>query len=201
MSVPQNQKIVSNDARPSREEAEEAVRTLLRWAGENPNRPGLLETPNRVVKAYEEFFSGYHLDASKELTKTFDDIKNFDDMVLVKDIAFVSHCEHHIVPIIGKAHVAYWPTDKVVGISKLARVVDVYAKRLTSQENMTKAICDVINQTLSPKGTCVYVEADHQCMSIRGVNKPTSATVTTVSSGIFQEDPNVMDRFLRMIGR
>lgn len=186
------------EPRPSREEAEKAVETLLRWAGENPARPGLKETPARVVRAYEEYFAGYTQCAQQELAKTFEDIKGFDDMVLVKDIEFVSHCEHHIAAIIGKAHVAYWPDEKVVGISKLARVVDIYARRLISQENMTRSIVEAIEEALQPKGVAVLVEADHQCMSIRGVNKPGSSTVTTTFSGIFQHDASVRERFLAM---
>lgn len=186
------------EPRPSREEAEKAVETLLRWAGENPARPGLKETPARVVRAYEEYFAGYNLCAQEELAKTFEDIKGFNDMVLVKDIEFVSHCEHHIAAIIGKAHVAYWPDEKVVGISKLARVVDIYARRLISQENMTRNIVEAIEEALQPKGVAVLIDADHQCMSIRGINKPGSSTVTTTFSGIFQHDPSVRDRFLAM---
>ncbi|MEM7680116.1 MAG: GTP cyclohydrolase I FolE [Pseudomonadota bacterium] len=189
----------SNDARPSREEAEAAVETLLRYIGENPERPGLVETPARVIRAYDEFFEGYNLDAAKELSKTFDDIKDFDDMVIVKDIEFVSHCEHHMVTIMGKAHVAYWPDEKVVGISKLARVVDIFARRLVSQENMTSMIVDTIDKTLSPKGVAVMIEADHQCMSIRGVHKPGSSTVTSKFAGIFKENTTERDRFLKLI--
>ncbi|MFN3700648.1 MAG: GTP cyclohydrolase I FolE [Alphaproteobacteria bacterium] len=185
--------------RPSRAEAEEAVRTLLRWAGEDPNREGVIETPARVAKAYEEFFSGYALDARKELSKTFEDIQGFDDIVLVKDIDFVSHCEHHMVPIIGKAHVAYWPNEKVVGISKLARIVDIFAKRLVSQEKMTKQIVDVIDEALSPKGAAVMIDANHQCMSIRGVNKAGSSTTTMMFSGILKTDAAQQRRFLDMI--
>lgn len=187
--------------RPSRAEAEKAVEILLRWAGEDPSRAGLIETPARVVRAYEEFFAGYAMDPSDELSKTFEDIKGFDDIVVVKDIEFVSHCEHHIAPIIGKAHVAYWPNEKIVGISKLARVVDIFAKRLVSQENMTGHIVKCIDQALSPKGTAVFIEADHQCMSIRGVNKPGSSTVTTTFSGIFKTDAEARERFLAMIGK
>lgn len=187
--------------RPSRKEAEKAVETLLRYIGEDPQRGGLLETPARVVRAYDEFFAGYEMDAAKELSKTFDDIEDFDDMVIVKDIDFVSHCEHHMVTINGRAHVAYWPTEKVVGISKLARVVDIFAKRLVSQENMTKNIVETIDETLSPRGVAVMIEADHQCMSIRGVNKPGSSTVTSKFSGIFKDDQNVRDRFLKLIER
>jgi len=184
--------------RPSREEAEKAVETLLRWAGEDPEREGLIETPARVVRAYEEFFSGYDKNAEEELSKTFEDIQGFDDFVLVKEIDFVSHCEHHMVPIIGKAHVAYWPDAKVVGISKLARVVDIFAKRMVSQENLTKQIVNCIDNALKPKGVAVMIDADHQCMSIRGVNKPGSSTITSTFSGIFKEDQHVRERFLRL---
>ncbi|HBR68850.1 MAG TPA: GTP cyclohydrolase I FolE [Rhodospirillaceae bacterium] len=188
-----------NDRMPSREDAERAVQTLIRWAGDDPEREGLKETPARVVRAYEEFFAGYNQCAKTELLKTFEDIKGFDDIVIVKDIDFVSHCEHHMVPIIGKAHVAYWPDEKVVGISKLARIVDVFAKRLVSQETMTQSIVSTIDEALKPKGTAVMIEANHQCMSIRGVNKGNSATVTTTFTGIFREDRDVQRRFLDLI--
>lgn len=188
-----------SDSKPSREEAEEAVRTLLRWAGEDPAREGLLDTPKRVTKAYEEFFKGYQLDAHKELSKTFEDIQGFDDLVLVKDIEFVSHCEHHMVPIIGKAHVAYWPDEKIVGISKLARIVDIYAKRLVSQETMTKQIVQTIDDALKPRGSAVMIDANHQCMSIRGVNKLHSSTTTSMFTGVFKEDRDVRNRFMEMI--
>ncbi|MGQ0527358.1 MAG: GTP cyclohydrolase I FolE [Alphaproteobacteria bacterium] len=184
--------------RPSRAEAEKAVEVLLRWAGDDPSREGLKETPARVVSSYEEFFAGYDMDARAELAKTFEDIRGFDDMVIVKDIDFVSHCEHHMVPITGKAHVAYWPNEKVVGLSKLARVVDIYAKRLVSQENMTLNILNTINTVLQPKGVAVMIEADHQCMSIRGVNKRASTTVTTSFSGVFKESADVRARFLKL---
>lgn len=187
------------DKRPSREEAEEAVRTLLRWAGEDPGREGLVDTPKRVTKAYQEFFAGYDQDAHKELAKTFEDIQGFDDMVLVKDIEFVSHCEHHMVPIIGKAHVAYWPDEKVVGISKLARIVDIYSKRLVSQEKMTKQVVDTIEEALKPKGAAVMIDANHQCMSIRGVSKIHSSTSTSMFSGCFKEDRELQRRFMDMI--
>ncbi len=193
------QKSVIQDNKPSREEAMKAVETLLRWAGEDPTREGLLDTPKRVVKAYEEFFSGYGKDAAAELSKIFEDIEGFDDMVLVKDIEFVSHCEHHLVPILGKAHVAYWPDEKVVGISKLARIVDIFGRRLVSQENMTRNIVQCIDNTLKPKGCAVFIDANHQCMSTRGVNKAGSSTVTTMFSGIFKEDMHVQRRFLDMI--
>lgn len=190
---------VIQDNRPSKEEAKRAVETLLRWAGEDPAREGLLDTPERVVKAYEEYFSGYTKDAAEELQKTFEDIEGFDDMVIVKDIDFFSHCEHHLAPIIGKAHVAYWPDERVVGISKLARIVDIYARRMVSQENMTRNIVNIIDETLSPKGVAVYIDANHQCMSTRGVNKAGSSTVTSMFSGVFKEDLDVQRRFLDMI--
>lgn len=187
------------DIRPSYEDAKKAVETLIRWAGEDPLREGLKETPARVVESYNEYFSGYGKNAEDELSKTFEDIQGFDDMVLVKDIDFTSHCEHHMVPIIGFAHVAYWPSEKVVGISKLARVVDVYSKRLISQENMTRNILEVIQSVLQPKGVAVMIEANHQCMSTRGVNKASSATVTTLFSGVFQTDAQVQFRFLNLV--
>jgi GTP cyclohydrolase I len=197
MSIIAKAKTVPQEtARPSRAQAEDAVRVLLRWAGDDPAREGLRETPSRVTRAYEEFFAGYDKNAQDELGKTFEDIQGFDDMVLVKDIDFVSFCEHHMLPIIGKAHVAYWPDQKVVGISKLARVVDIFAGRLVSQENMTRNILDVIQTTLSPKGVAVMISADHQCMSIRGVRKAKSATVTTAFSGVFKDDAVVQQRFL-----
>lgn len=187
--------------RPTRAEAEKAVEVLLRWAGEDPAREGLLETPARVVRAYEEWFEGYQLNATEELSKTFEDITGFDDIVLVKDIEFISHCEHHLAPIIGKAHVAYWPGEKVVGISKLARVVDIFSKRMVSQENLNRQIMEAIDKNLQPKGAAVFIEADHQCMSTRGVNKLGSSTVTSTFSGIFKNDADVRERFLAMIGK
>lgn len=190
---------MAQDKRPTKDEAMRAVETLIRWAGDDPAREGLLDTPKRVVEAYNEFFCGYAKDAALELGKTFEDIQGFDDIVIVRDINFTSHCEHHMVPIIGEAHVAYWPTEKVVGISKLARIVDVYAKRLISQENMTRNIVEVIDRTLKPKGAAVMIRANHQCMSIRGVNKAHSSTVTTMFSGIFKDDPTVQRRFLDLI--
>lgn len=197
--------VTNNDkkpqGKPSREEAERAVETLLRWAGENPAREGLRETPSRVIRAYEEFFAGYEMDPFAELSKTFDDITGFDDMVIVRDIDFVSHCEHHMVPIIGKAHVAYWPTDHVVGISKLARVVDIFAKRLVSQENMTRQIVETLDKALKAKGSAVMIEADHQCMSIRGVHKKASATVTCMFTGIFKDNPAAQQRFVNFVSK
>ena len=185
--------------RPSREEAEAAVEVLLRWAGDDPNRAGLKETPARYVRAFDEFFSGYQKDPKAELQKTFEDIEGYNDMVLVKNIDFVSHCEHHIVPITGKAHVAYWPNKKVVGISKLARIVDIFAKRLTSQENMTRDIATVIAETLDAKGAAVTIDANHQCMSTRGVHKADSSTVTNFFTGIFEDNPEARSRFMEMI--
>ena len=185
--------------KPSREAAEEAVRTLLLWAGENPDRDGLKETPARYTRAFEEFFSGYEKDPAKELQKTFSDIQGYDDMVLVKNIEFVSHCEHHIAPIIGMAHVAYWPDKKIVGISKLARIVDIFSKRLTSQENMTRDIATVIEKTLETKGVAVLVDANHQCMSTRGVNKAHSSTITNYFTGEFKNDSELRQRFMSMI--
>ncbi len=190
---------MSNDEKPSRKEAEEAVRVLLRYIGEDPQREGLVDTPKRVVQAYDEFFEGYAQDAAKELSRTFGDIENFDDIVLVKDIEFTSHCEHHMVPINGVAHVAYWPNEKVVGISKLARIVDIFSKRLVSQENMTTLIAKCIEDNLAPKGVAVYIDADHQCMSIRGVKKRQSSTVTTTFTGVLKDDQAAQMRFLTMI--
>ena len=187
------------DEKPNREQAEEAVRVLLRYIGENPNREGLRETPARVIRAYDEFFEGYTQDPAKELGKTFEDIEGFDDIVLVKDIEFTSHCEHHMVPINGVAHVAYWPDQQGVGISKLARIVDIFSKRLVSQENMTSGIAACINETLQPKGVAVYIDADHQCMSIRGVKKRKSSTITTTFTGKLLDDQAAQARFLNMI--
>jgi len=187
------------DTKPTREEAEKAVRTLLLWAGDNPDRDGLLETPARYIRAFEEFFSGYKKDPAKELSKTFKDIEGYDEMVLVKNIEFVSHCEHHIAPIIGIAHVAYWPDKKVVGISKLARIVDIFSKRLTSQENMTRDIATIIDETLDTKGVAVMVDANHQCMSTRGVNKIGSSTITNYFTGEFKKDAELRQRFMNMI--
>ncbi len=188
----------TNSEKPTREEAEEAVEVLLRWAGDNPTRNGLKETPARYVRAFEEYFKGYGKDASKELSKVFDDIEGYDDFVLVKNIEFVSHCEHHIVPIIGKAHVAYWPDKKIVGISKLARIVDIYAHRLTSQENMTRDIASVITDTLDAKGAAVMIDANHQCMSTRGVGKMDSSTVTSHFTGCFKNEEDARKRFMEM---
>lgn len=186
-------------ARPTRAQAEAAVATLIRWAGDDPAREGLRDTPGRVVRAYEEFFAGYDRDAHAELARTFEDIQGYDDMVLVKDIAFTAHCEHHIVPIIGRAHVAYWPAAHVVGISKLARVVDIFAKRLISQETMTRQIVGALDAALKPRGSAVLIEAGHQCMTTRGVAKAESATVTSMFTGVFKADAEVRGRFMACV--
>ena len=187
------------EKKPSREEAEEAVRTLIKWAGDNPKREGLLDTPKRVVKAFEEFFIGYKESAKEYLSKTFEDVNGYEDIVMLKDITFNSHCEHHMVPIIGKVHLAYLPVKKVVGISKLARTVDIYAKRLQTQETMTQQIASSIYETLKPKGVAVYIEAFHQCMTTRGVSKPNVSTITNSFLGDFKSDKLLQNRFLEYI--
>lgn len=184
--------------RPDRAEAEEAVRTLIAWAGDDPKREGLIDTPKRVVDAYQEFFKGYGECPIDVLSRTFDDVGGYDDIVMLRDIDLNSHCEHHMVPFIGKAHVAYFPDDKVVGISKLARVVEIYARRLQTQETMTAQIAYTIDNVLRPHGVAVMIEAVHQCMSIRGVQKPNVATITTQFTGIFKDDPAQQDRFLAL---
>jgi len=185
--------------RPTREEAEAAVRVLLRWAGDNPSREGLLDTPKRVVKAYEELFKGYTQDAEAQLSTVFEEVEGYDDMVLVKDIPFTSHCEHHMVPFVGKAHVAYFPAEGVVGLSKLARVVEVFARRLQTQETMTAQITDTIDNALKPRGIAVLIEAEHMCMSMRGVQKQGASTITTRFTGVFRDDPAEQARFFSMV--
>ena len=185
--------------RPSREKAEEAVRTLLAFAGDDPAREGLLDTPKRVVDAYDEMFQGYRECPLDVLDKTFGEIGSYNDFVLVKDIAFNSHCEHHIMPFFGKAHIAYKAVERVVGLSKLARLVDVYAKRLQTQEHMTSQIATALEEVLKPQGVAVMLEAEHMCMSIRGVTKPGSLTVTTQFSGLFDNNPQEQVRFMTMI--
>jgi GTP cyclohydrolase I len=187
--------------RPSREEAEAAVRTLLAWAGDDPTREGLLETPGRVTRAFGEFFSGYEQDAGEILSKTFKEVGGYDDIVLVKDIPFSSHCEHHMVPFVGKAHIAYLPHDGVVGLSKLSRLVDVFARRLQTQENLTAQIVDAINEHLGPRGAAVMLEAEHMCMSMRGVRAHGASTVTHRFTGVFAEDRVEQDRFYAMLRR
>jgi GTP cyclohydrolase I len=186
-------------SRPSREEAEKAVRTLIRWAGDDPTREGLLDTPSRVVRSFEEFFAGYHADPADLLTRTFDETDGYDEMVVLRDIRIESYCEHHMVPIIGKAHVAYLPHRRVVGISKLARLVDMYAKRLQIQEKLTAQIANTINEVLEPQGVAVVIEASHQCMSTRGVHKTGVSMVTSRMLGAFREDAATRREFLSMI--
>lgn len=184
---------------PTEEEAKEAVRTLIAWAGDDPDREGLKDTPKRVVKAYKEFFKGYDEDPVAVLSRTFEEVGGYDDIVMLRDIDINSHCEHHMIPFIGRAHIAYFPTDKVVGISKLARVVEIYARRLQTQETMTAQIIEAINQSLNPKGAAVMIDAVHQCMSLRGVQKRNVATITTQFTGAFKEDPALQARFLELV--
>jgi GTP cyclohydrolase IA len=186
--------------RPTRQEAEAAVRTLLRWAGDDPAREGLVGTPDRVVRAYEEFFAGYELDPVAMLERTFEETDGYDEIVLLRDIRLESHCEHHMVPIIGRAHVAYLPHRRVVGISKLARVVEAYAKRLQIQEKLTAQIANTIQEVLQPRGVAVVIEAAHQCMTTRGVHKPGVTMVTSRMLGAFRDDPTTRREFLAMIG-
>jgi GTP cyclohydrolase I len=187
--------------RPSRDEAEEAVRTLIAWAGDDPKREGLIDTPGRVVEAYEEWFRGYREDPSEYLSKTFEDVKGYDDIVMLTDIDVESHCEHHMAPFLGKAYVAYMPLDNVVGISKLARVVEIYAKRLQTQETMTSQIMNAIQDTLKPMGVAVMIDAKHECMTTRGVHHPNVSTITTQFSGVFKSDKELRERFLRLAGK
>jgi GTP cyclohydrolase I len=186
--------------RPTREEAEAAVRTLLRWAGDDPTREGLIDTPARVARAYEEFFAGYEIDPVALLERTFEETDGYDEIVLLRDIRLESHCEHHMVPIIGRAHVAYLPHRRVVGISKLARVVDAYARRLQIQEKLTAQIANTIQQVLEPRGVAVVIEAAHQCMTTRGVHKPGVAMVTSRMLGAFRDDPTTRREVLAMMG-
>ena len=183
---------------PTQEQAEEAVRTLLLWAGDDPSREGRQDTPRRVAKAYKEFYKGYDEDAAEILDRVFEEVEGYRDMVLVRDIPFYSHCEHHMVPFVGKAHIGYYPAKGVVGLSKLARVVDVYARRLQTQETMTAQIADVIDRVLKPRGVAVLIEAEHMCMSMRGVQKQGSSTMTTRYTGLFNE-PSEQVRFFTMV--
>jgi GTP cyclohydrolase I len=185
---------------PRREEAEDAVRTLIRWAGDDPEREGLLGTPQRVTKSYQEYFAGYGIDPMELLQRTFEEVDGYDEMVLLRDIPFESHCEHHLAPIIGKAHVAYMPHHRVVGISKLVRVVDAYARRLQIQEKMTAQIANAIEEVLEPKGVAVVIEAAHQCMTTRGVHRPGVAMVTSRMLGLFRSDARTRREFLALIG-
>ena len=186
-------------SKPTRDQAEKAVKTLIEWAGDNPDREGLVETPKRVVKAYEQFFEGYNQDPEEILTKPFEEVERYDEMVIVKDIRLESHCEHHIVPILGKAHIGYIPNNRVVGISKLARIVDVFGKRLQTQETMTSQIANVIQKVLDPKGVAVVNDASHQCMTTRGVHKPESSTVTSAMKGVFKENAVTRNEFLSFV--
>ncbi|MAN80752.1 MAG: GTP cyclohydrolase I FolE [Rhodospirillaceae bacterium] len=190
----------TQSGKPSRAEAEQAVRTLIRWAGDDPTREGLIDTPKRVASAYEEFFAGYDADPVEILQRTFEETDGYDEIVVLKDIRLESHCEHHMVPIIGVAHVAYLPHRRVVGISKLARVVEAYAKRLQIQEKMTAQVANAIHDVLEPKGVAVVIEAAHQCMTTRGVSKPGVTMVTSRMLGAFRDDPTTRREFLAMIG-
>jgi len=187
-------------SKPTREQAEDAVRTLLRWAGDDPEREGLLDTPGRVVRAYEEWFGGYDIDPLDYLQRTFEEVGGYDEMVVLRNIPFESYCEHHVAPIIGKAHVGYIPTDRVVGISKLARVVHGYAKRLQVQEKLTAQIAQAITDVLAPQGVAVVIEASHQCMTTRGVHTHGVTMVTSQMLGLFRRDPRTRQEFLNMIG-
>ncbi len=186
--------------RPTAAAAEEAVRTLLRWAGDDPNREGLLDTPGRVVRAYRQWFRGYEEDPVAMLQRTFEEVEGYDEMVVLRDIRFESYCEHHLAPIIGKAHVGYIPTDRVVGISKLARVVDAYAKRMQVQEKMTAQIANTLMEVLQPRGVAVVMEGEHHCMSTRGVHKPGVSMVTSTMLGIFRQDHRTRKEFMDIIG-
>jgi len=190
----------SSGDRPNREEAEAAVRTLLLWAGENPDREGLVDTPARVVRSYEEYYGGYAIDPVELLARSFEETEGYDEMVVLRDIRLVSHCEHHMVPIIGRVHVAYLPAGRVVGISKLARVVEVYAKRLQIQEKLTAQIANTLQEVLQPKGVAVVIDAQHQCMTTRGIQKPGVSMVTSRMLGAFRDDPTTRREFLAMIG-
>jgi len=186
--------------RPSRTEAEEAVRTLLKWAGDDPSREGLRDTPARVARAFEDWFSGYAVDPEGYLRRTFEEVAGYDDMIVLRDIRFESHCEHHLAPIIGRAHVGYLPTKRVVGISKLARVVEAYARRLQVQEKMNAQIARCIQRVLEPKGVAVVIQAEHQCMTTRGVHKPGVVMVTSTMLGDFRTNPMTRREFLSVIG-
>ena len=188
-------------SRPSREEAEAAVRTLIRWAGDDPTREGLADTPRRVVKAYEQLFEGYGKDPAHSLGRVFEEIGGYDDLVLVRDIPFYSHCEHHMVPFFGKAHIGYYSSSGVVGLSKLARTVDVFSRRLQTQETMSAEIVQAIETNLKPRGVALMIEAEHMCMSMRGVQKAGASTVTTQFTGVFRDDPAEQTKFLALLRR
>ncbi|CAM5765108.1 GTP cyclohydrolase 1 [Labrys miyagiensis] len=185
--------------RPSREDAEAAVRTLIQWAGDDPEREGLLDTPRRVAKAWREMFAGYDQDVAEELDTIFEEVGGYQDMVLVRDIPFFSHCEHHVLPILGHAHIAYYPSGGVVGLSKLARVVDIHARRLQTQEHLTAGVTQAIEEHLKPRGLAVLMEAEHMCMAMRGIQKQGVSTVTTGFTGVFKGDPQEQMRFLTLV--
>jgi GTP cyclohydrolase I len=186
-------------SRPTREEAEKAVEVLLRWTGDDPAREGLLDTPRRVVSAFEQYFSGYDIDPAEFLSRTFEEVDGYDEMVVLRDIRLESHCEHHLAPFIGRAHVAYLPNRRVVGISKLARLVDAYSKRLQIQEKLTAQIANTLEEVLQPKGVAVVIEAQHQCMTMRGVHKPGVTMQTSRMLGLFRQDPRTRQEFFSLI--
>lgn len=192
-------KTTGGQPRPSREQAEAAVRTLIAWAGDDPTREGLIDTPKRVARAYGELFAGYGKDVTKDLERVFEDVEGYDDMVVLRDIPYFSHCEHHMVPFFGNAHVAYFPAKGVVGLSKIARVVDTFAKRLQTQETLTAQISEAINEHLKPRGVAVMLEGEHMCMSMRGIQKQGVSTVTTQFSGVFRDDPSEQARFIMLV--
>jgi GTP cyclohydrolase IA len=187
--------------KPSREEAMDAVRTLIAWAGDDPRREGLIDTPKRVVDAFGEWFEGYNEDPSKELERIFEDVQGYDDIVMLRDIEVESHCEHHMAPFLGKAYVAYMPTNKVVGISKLARVVEIFSRRLQTQETLTQQIADAITDNLKPAGVAVLIDAVHECMTTRGVHHRHVSTITTQFTGVFKTDRQLQDRFISFCNR
>lgn len=191
--------IAMTSKKPTADQAKEAVRTLIRWAGDNPDREGLIDTPQRVIDAYEEFFAGYQQSPEAVLSRTFEEVEGYSEIVLLKDMRLESHCEHHMVPIIGKAHIAYIPKHRVVGISKLARLLDVYAKRLQTQEIMTMQIADTLNKVLEPKGVAVIIDAKHQCMTTRGIHKTETSTVTSRLTGLFREDPRTRTELMSLL--
>ena len=201
MQRPMPQSTEKPSQKPSQEQAMEAVKTLIRWAGDDPEREGLIETPKRVINAYQEFFKGYTENPQEIISKTFEEVEGYDEMVLLKNMRLESHCEHHMVPIIGVAHIAYIPNVRVVGISKIARLLDVYAKRLQTQETMTAQIADTLNETLEPKGVAVVIDAAHQCMTTRGVHKAGTTTVTSRMLGVFKQDARTRAEFISLIDK
>ena len=201
MSKNLTEPLAETKKKPTREEAEGAVRTLIQWSGENPDRDGLLGTPDRVVRAYEEFFAGYNEDPQSLLAKTFENISGYDELIVLKDIRLESHCEHHIVPIIGKAHIGYLPNERVVGLSKIARVVEVFSKRLQTQERLTVQIANTLMESLDAKGVAVTIDSTHQCMTMRGIKKEQATTVTNFYLGQFKDDLSYQNRYLRFIAK